>query len=401
MDRKEGRKTRKARRGRQEGSIFERADGRWSAEISLGYDGGGKRVRKTVYGANKGEVAEKLRKLQADHDVGRLVETEQLTVGEYLARWLLSAKDKTGEATFARYEQLTKQYLIPAIGRLKLTKLRPLHVETAYTTLSRETPDGRVVATANTRKAAGVVLGIALRNAVRLKLIPSNPAADVSKPRSAFREMVFMTPAQARRFLEAAQKSRNHALYALAIGSGARQGELLALSWADLDLDRGVMEVRRSVSQVKKEFIIKEPKSRSSRRTVTLPAFVVNALRDHRQAALKAGLITAPVFSTKNKTYLQKSNVLREFKSLVKKANSAAREKAPEANGEPDLLPDGLRFHDLRHTHASCLIGAGHSIKAVSRRLGHADITITLKGYAHLMPDDDVKLASGAGVLFG
>ena len=148
-----------------------------STTRSLGCDGSGKRIRRTVYGVDKGDVAEQLRKLQTDHDAGRLVDTEQLTVGEYLTRWLLSAKDKTGEATFARYEQLTNQYLVPAIGRIKLAKLRPLHVETAYAGLSRETPDGKVVATANTRKAAGTVLGIALRNAVRLKLITSNPAA--------------------------------------------------------------------------------------------------------------------------------------------------------------------------------------------------------------------------------
>ena len=114
------------RRGRAEGSIFERADGRWSAEVSLGYDSHGKRVRKTVYGVDKGAVAEKLRKLQSDHDAGHLVDTEQMTVGEYLTRWLLSAKDKTEGNTFARYEQLTNQYLIPAIGRIKLTKLRRL-----------------------------------------------------------------------------------------------------------------------------------------------------------------------------------------------------------------------------------------------------------------------------------
>ena len=162
-----------------------------------------------------------------------------------------------------------------------------------------------------------------------------------------------------------------------------------------------MMDVRRALSQVKNEFVLKEPKSRCSRRTVTLPEVVVNALRDHRQAALKAGLIAAPMFATKNGTYLQKSNVLREFKSLVKVANEDATKKAAETKAEVDLIPAGVRFHDLRHTHASCLIGAGHSIKAVSRRLGHADITITLKVYAHLMPDDDVKLASGAGVLFG
>ena len=210
-----------------------------------------------------------------------------------------------------------------------------------------------------------------------------------------------MTPSQARCFLATAKGSRNYALYALALGSGARQGELLALSWGDLNLDAGTMDVRRALSQVKNEFVLKEPKSRCSRRTVTLPEFVVNALRDHRQAALKAGLITAPAFATKNGTYLQKSNVLREFKSLVKAANGQAAKKAAETKAEVDLIPAGGRFHDLRHTHASCLIGAGHSIKAVSRRLGHADITITLKVYAHLMPDDDAKLASGAGLLFG
>ena len=107
------------------------------------------------------------------------------------------------------------------------------------------------------------------------------------------------------------------------------------------------------------------------------------------------------MFSTKNGTYLQKSNVRREFQALVKKANETALKHAAETKTKPDLIPLGIRFHDLRHTRASGLIAAGHSIKAVSRRLGHSDITVTLKVYAHLMPDDDAKLASGAGVLFG
>ena len=176
---------------------------------------------------------------------------------------------------------------------------------------------------------------------------------------------------------------------------------MLALTWADVDFDKGTLDVRRSFSQMKREFIIKEPKSRASRRTIILSLFVSNALRDHRAFAMKAGLITGPVFCTKNGTYLQKSNVRREFLALVKKANEAAAEKAESTKAEPDLIPSTIRFHDLRHTHASGQIAAGHSSKAVSRRLGHSDITVTLKVYAHLMPDDDAKLASGAGVLFG
>ena len=185
--------------------------------------------------------------------------------------------------------------------------------------------------------------------------------------------------------------SRNHALYAIALGSGCRLGELLALSWADIDFEKGTVDVRRSLSQVKSEFIVKEPKSQSSRRTVTVPAFVVTALRDHRAAALKAGLITAPVFCTRNATYLNKTNVRREFLALVKRANDTAREKAEKTNTEPALIPAGVRFHDLRHSHATALIASGESIKAVSRRLGHADITITLKVYVHVLPADDAN----------
>ena len=210
-----------------------------------------------------------------------------------------------------------------------------------------------------------------------------------------------MTPVQARRFLQAAKSSRNYALYALALGSGRRQGEALGLLWTDLNLDIGTMDVRRSVSQVNSEFILKEPKSRSNRRTVTLTPFVVDALRDHRTAALKTGLITAPVFCTRNATYFNKRNVRREFMALVKRANELARENAAKTNTEPDLIPTGVRFHDLRHSHATALIASGESIKAVSRRLGHADITITLKVYVHVLPPDDAKLATGAGVLFG
>ena len=393
----------RTRRGRGEASIYLReSDGKWVGSLSLGYDSVGKRRRKVVYADSKAGVSEELRKLQSEHDAGRLVESEEMTVKEYLARWLTVAKDKTRAATFIRYKQLSEQYLMPALGSFKLAKLRPLHVETAYGNLTRVNDKGeRFVATANTRKAAGTVLSIALRHAVRLKLIPSNPAADVAKPRSAFREMLFMASGQAKQFLETAKTNRNYALYALALGSGCRQGEMLALTWADIDFDKGTVEIRRSLSQVGREFIVKEPKSRTSRRTISLPAFVVTALRDHRAAALKSGLITAPVFCTKNATYLQKTNVRREFLALVKFANNATREKAADANIEPDLIPPGVRFHDLRHCHASGLIAAGQSIKAVSRRLGHTDITITLKCYVHVLPDDDAKLATGAGVLFG
>jgi integrase len=246
-----------------------------------------------------------------------------------------------------------------------------------------------------------VVLSQALRHAARVKLIPHNPAADVVKARPVAREMTFMTERQGRTFLDAAKSHRLYALFALAMGSGMRQGELLSLQWTDIDFDKGTVEVRRSLSQVKGKFVLKEPKSRTSRRTITLPKFALDALRELRASALKAGRIMAPVFCSEAGTYVGRGNLTRLFKGLVKRANASETKRAADAGREPDTIPAGVRFHDQRHAHASQLIAAGHSIKAVSRRLGHSDITITLKVYAHLMPDDDAKLAIGAEALYG
>jgi integrase len=127
----------------------------------------------------------------------------------------------------------------------------------------------------------------------------------------------------------------------------------------------------------------------------------LSALREHRAAALKAGLIASPVFCTRTGKHLDKKNVLRSFRNVVKKVNAATQKQATNTNLEPCLIPEMIRFHDIRHTHASQLIANGHSIKAVSRRLGHSCIDVTLRVYAHLMPDDDAKLATGVELLFG
>lgn len=383
--------SKRSRRGRGESSIFQRGDGQWVASVSFGYDAAGKRQRKTVYGTTKREVQDKLDELNPAARAGTL-STSVMNTRDFLKLWLNTVKGKVSAGTFGRYEQLSNDYLIPGIGSVKLASLRPLHVEQCYTSLTRETDAGPVAASQATRRAAGVVLGIALRHAVRLKMIPHNPARDVSKPRVAARESAFMTPIQGRRFLSANRTHRLHPLYATALGTGLRQGELLALKWPDVDFEAGTVTVKRSLSQVGGRFEVKEPKSKTSRRTIAVPEFVLAVLREHRQVALAAGFISGPVFCSTVGTYLSRGNLLRAFAGSVK----AARVGASDA----ETIPQGLRFHDLRHSHASCLIASGSSIKAVSRRLGHADITVTLKVYSHCLPDDDAKLAAGADSLF-
>jgi integrase len=387
--------------------VFQTGTGQWRGVISLGYDAEGKRVQRTVYGGTKVEALDKLRRLQADADAGRLTDADGLTVVDYLRRWLdTTAKAKTQDGTHERYEQLFAHLRWP-LGTVRLAKFQPVHVEQVYHKMAT------AGASAWTRRMAGTMLSNALRHAVRLKLIPHNPAADVAKARPAEKEMKYLTQSQALLLLDAAAGHRLFALFAVALGSGLRQGELLGLRWGDVDLDAGTVTVRRTLTRRKGkkdaeggsaagEFVLKEPKSRHSRRTVALPGFALDALREHRSAMLREGNIAAPVFCTRTGNFLGKSNFTRQtFKPMLTKANARAANLAEKSGAVPEAVPTDLRFHDLRHTHASHLIAAGESVKAVSRRLGHASIEVTLRVYAHLMPNDDAKLAARVEGLFG
>src|SRR5262249_13855463 len=154
--------------------------------------------------------------------------------------------------------------------------------------------------------------------------------------------------------------------------------------------------VRRSLSQTRAGFVVKEPKTRTSRRTIALPPFAVDALTSHKAAMLKAGLLAAPVFCARNGNYLNKNNVLRAFRAVVARANRA---NAGVEGWRP--IPAGIRFHDMRHTAASLLLSKGFSVVAVSRRLGHGKPSITLNVYGHCMPTDDAQLAEGLHRMMG
>jgi integrase len=364
------------RRGRGEGSIYEEPDGRWTGVVSFGVNPAtGKRRRRKVHGKTKKEVQDKLRELQGKGPG----EPCRLTVGQFLTRWLENtARDKIGEQTYERYKRIVDQRIEPRLGGLRLADLTAFHVEDFYAELKRDAVGGP------SRHQAGMVLSTALKHAVRLKLIPANPAAEVERPRLKEREMTILTDDQARVFLAAARRSRYYALFALALATGLRQGELLALRWEDVDFEGNAVTVRRTVLRVKGRYVVKEPKTRGSRRTVAVPAFAMTALHEHRKKMLARGYADRPVFCSLQGGIMSAQNLRkRTFKPILARAG----------------LPD-MRFHDLRHTHASTLLSKGKSIKAVSRRLGHSTVTTTLAVYAHVLPGDDQALADTAQQLY-
>ncbi len=301
-----------------------------------------------------------------------------MTLGEYLDRWLKDVLDTVRQSTYQGYEYAIRPHIKPALGRIKLKDLSPAHARWFY----RDRLDSGL-APATVHKLH-VVLHKALKAAVADGLVPRNVTAELKLPRITREEIDPLDAKGARRLLEAARGDRLEALYVLALNTGMRQGELLALKWEDIDLERSLVRVRRTLTHSDKGFVLGEPKTKKSRRTIRLTAGSVQALRDHPTRQLeemeRVGSIYEPgglMFATEAGTIINPSNLRnRSFKRLLKCAG---------------LRP--IRFHDLRHTCATLLLSKDVNPKIVSEMLGHSSVSITLDIYSHLLPDMQEKAA--------
>jgi len=358
------------RRGNGEGSITRRKDGLYMARYWVETSQGPK--RKTIYGKKREEVADKLARALAERADGIFYDDENVTVGEYLDSWLKgSVRGSVRQSTFDRYEIAVRVHIKPALGRLKLKKLTPAHLAGFY---QDRLAAGSAPASVN---KLHVTVNKALDQAVRWRMIPRNVAEAVKAPRPAPPEMRPLSPAEARTLLETARGDRLEALYVLAVQTGMRQGELLALKWQDVDLDNAAVSVRRTITMSKGRILLGELKTKKSRRTIRLTDAAVQALRDHLAHQVEEigrlgdlykdqGLVFASQVGTPiNPTNLRR----RSFAALLQRAR----------------LPK-IRFHDLRHTCATLLLCRNVHPKYVQELLGHANIAITLDTYSHVIP---------------
>jgi integrase len=334
--------------------------------------------RRYVSGKDRDEVRQKLTRAMADRDSGLVFDAGVLTVGEYLDLWLKDVTDTVRRSTYEGYEYAIRPHIKPALGKIKLKDLTPAHARWFY----RDRLDSGL-APATVHKLH-VVLHKALKAAVADGVVPRNPVAGLKLPRITREEIEPLTEGESRRLLETVRGDRLEALYVLALNTGMRQGELLALKWDDVDLERGVLRVRRTLTHANKSFVLGEPKTKNSRRTIRLTTGAVDALRAHLSRQLEEieemGSLYQPgglIFATEAGTIINPSNLRnRSFKPLLERA------------GLPPIL-----FHDLRHTCATLLLGRDVNAKVVSEMLGHSSIRITLDIYSHLMPDMQEKAA--------
>ncbi|MDP2954130.1 MAG: tyrosine-type recombinase/integrase [Chloroflexota bacterium] len=328
-----------ARRGHNEGSISKRADGRWMARLSLP---NGK--RKYIYAATRQEVSRQMAIAQRDKEQGLVTTGPGQTVAQYLKDWLENtAKHSVRVRTYECYELQTRR-LIPHIGKLRLSALTPAHVQATYNALLVSGLSRRSV------ELTHAILHRALRQAVQWSLVGRNVTEAVSVPRPGRREMKTLTAEQVQDLFSTTAGDRLHALYVLLATTGLRLGEALGLKWEDIDFNTGRLTIQRALQrQHGVGFVLVEPKTERSRRTVHLAGGTVIALRGHRKRQLEERLVAGPLwedmalaFTTPTGGPIEAWRVNELF------------HKALERAGLPRI-----RVHDLRHTAATLLAGPG------------------------------------------
>lgn len=356
------------RRGRGEGSIFQRKDGLWVGSMTVGYEENGRRRRRSVYGPTKATVLDRLTRLRALTLTGNLGSPERLTVAAYLGRWLEdAARPAIRESTYRGYDDVFRVHVIPRIGGVALARLQPAHLQAMLSDMEKTGASARM------RQLTFDVVRHALKQAVAWRMIPRNPAETVVRPRVSRKEMQVLDVDQVHRLLAAAQGDRLQALYTLLVGAGLRLGEALGLTWPDLDPKRAALHIRRQLCEVRGRLWLAEPKTSAARRTVTLPGFVVAAIRAHEERAKVEGTLLNDrllVFTDAEGTPLRRSNIRRRsFEPLLRLA------------GIPHI-----RLHDLRHTFATLALRANVHPLIVQQQPGHSHIAITLGTYSHVLP---------------
>ena len=345
--------------------IKRRKDGRYEAKYTVQTATGEK--RRSVYGKTQSEVKEKLAKALVDAQGGLVFEAEDVTVGEYLEAYIADSKNRVRPKTHRRYQDLSNIHLLPGLGGVRLESLTPEHLRFLYRERLSAGYSPRTVGHAHT------LVKQALSQATADGLVPRNVAASVRPPKGAGAEIHPLTPGEVRRLFSEASGGRYEALYVVAVTAGLRRGELLGLKWEDLDLETRTLRVRRTLQ--KGELLA--PKTPKSRRQITLTRRAADTLVEHRtrleaEVAERNGSWTdcGLVFPNRTGRFTDGDNLVgRHFKPLLRKA---------------ELPP--IRFHDLRHTCATLLLGRGVHPKIVSEMLGHANISITLDTYSHVIP---------------
>ncbi len=379
------------------GSIIRRGKTSWRLKFDVGRDlvTGERQTRVHTFRGTKKEAQAELTRLLGAADVGNYVDPSKLTVSEFLDRWdldwaSLNLSDKTRE----RYLELIRLNIRPHVGAENVQKLRPVHLTGLYAKLLREGRAKGGGLSPRTVSAVHKILHRVLGHAQQWGIVAQNVASVVDPPKVTASEIEILSAEQAGTVLRTLRGAAMYPIIMVALSTGMRRGEILALRWRDVDLDRATIRVERSLEEtgMGKNLRFKEPKTRHGRRNIALPSSLVAELRSHwrTQQELRLALgrgKAAPddlVFCTPDGGPRKPNSITREWSRVV------VSKKLPKVS-----------FHALRHTHVSQLIASGMDVLTISRRIGHASPTITLGVYGHMFKNGDAQAAAVIEAAFG
>jgi integrase len=376
------------------GSMRQRGENSWNLRVYAGRDAVTGRkisVERTVRG-NKRQASKALAAMVADVDKRPVTSGGKGTLAQLCREWLDHAAPSFSPKTVETTRMYIEDPIIPVLGSVPVAKLTPSDLDRFYRQLLKVGRSRGPYAPATIRRVHGIIRR-ALTQGVRWGWITHNPAIDASPPRVPMKELKPPDPDQVVRLFRLAQESDPElaTFILLAASSGARRGELLALRWSDIDLDRGRLSIERGIVRVGDDIIEQGTKTHQSRR-ISLDAGTVSTLKVHREemterAREAASAITSESFlfshSVDGSSPWHPDSTSRAFRRICQQAGVT-----------------GVRLHDLRHYVATRLLAAGVDVRTVAGRLGHRNPSTTLNVYSHFVPETDQEAAEKLGQIF-
>lgn len=382
-----------------EGSVRHNAErGRYEGRVTVGIDGRGQPIRRMVTGTSERDVRRKMRDLQNAADTGLTPAPRTLTLSRFLDDWLANVLPGTvSPVTEWQYRGIVERYLKPMLGRHHVATLTPRDVAKMLRDMGAPTAQRPNGYSGTTLRLTRAVLRRALATALEEGLVPRNVAAIAKPPRTERTEGRTMTPDEARQFVASIESHPDRAVFIVALACGLRISELLGIGWDDVNLDAKspTLRVRRSLKYLPGTgLILTDTKTAKSRRTLSLPPIVRDALAEHRRQQLEARLAAAdwPEKPLGVDLVFRADNGQARDPSNFRKVLSAATAAAGLGHWHP---------HELRHSAASLLLAQGLPLKVVSETLGHSTITITADIYAHLLDESRTAVADAMQSMIG